>query len=805
MVAIDNGTIRIRAEKLAGAVYLQMDVRDPSGEWICLVADGMVAPENQYTAESALVCPDPLIEWKSSGRGARLQSACGVFRAAVADENGEALRLRGRVGCQALEMGLHLEGANHVRVQVTDRIANAEPGLRIGRLLTNLFFVPHGRASRSVEPLELAWMPNLHRTEDGVCGDHFFRSPALIVYSDGFYAVLVPDLELFTAAGSLPHALELRVFDTGPIEAPRLSYGICTYTVDGHIYTRHPAGLTAPLPHAEVSYGFDLFLGRGVTRQAAARTATAFLWERYGRRFFADIRPQVLPFEEYGRRYSYAHELRDSVRQVTLGGKKCCGIDNAFRRGANFHAWENDLNTAFGVKYYARKWQRPDLAETADGILQLLLQAPLRSGAFPCVYNFADGRFEGTLYWTARAADFLNGYDNAAMGVTAWWLLYWHEHFGVPDLSFARAYGEFLRTSQMASGACPTYFLADLTPARQLRESATTAICGAVLAKLARLTGDAGLRKAALASGRFVRERIIPDLIFNDFETYYSCSPKPLHAIDPWSGIRPHCNLSVQWACDQMLALYLLTRDREWLSEGEYLLSILSLYQQVWKPSHRSGYLYGGFGVMNTDGEWNDGRQARFVPTFADYYLATGKTEYLERAVAACRAAFALMDMRENHANGINDVVMGKGLQVGKEVAGGCAQPGMGYAGENIHHSGRDDSASLWTGMNWSSGGGLAASAYLERMFGSVWVDCAARRVTPIDGVTVASCDWRDGALALEVRSALATLTYPYSERRQISVRFGGVPGPGLAVRINGRDCGCPDGPALTNGLELEL
>ena len=37
--------------------------------------------------------------------------------------------------------------------------------------------------------------------------------------------------------------------------------------------------------------------------------------------------------------------------------------------------------------------------------------------------------------------------------------------------------------------------------------------------------------------------------------------------------------------------------------------------------------------------------------TYADYYLATGNTEYLERAVAACRASFALMDMEENHRN----------------------------------------------------------------------------------------------------------------------------------------------------------
>ena len=40
-----------------------------------------------------------------------------------------------------------------------------------------------------------------------------------------------------------------------------------------------------------------------------------FLWNKYGNRWFADIRPQVMPFEDYGRKYTYIYELQDSLKK----------------------------------------------------------------------------------------------------------------------------------------------------------------------------------------------------------------------------------------------------------------------------------------------------------------------------------------------------------------------------------------------------------------------------------------------------------------------------------------------------------
>ncbi|MFR5110874.1 MAG: hypothetical protein ACLTEF_06130 [[Clostridium] leptum] len=393
------------------------------------------------------------------------------------------------------------------------------------------------------------------------------------------------------------------------------------------------------------------------------------------------------------------------------------------------------------MKYYSIKWKDSSLEEIAEGIRNLFLSAPQSHGAFPCIYNFETDCYEGSLFWTARAIDPIKGFDSAAMSVTVWWAMLWCEDLDdCPEMmSKVERYLNFLSSKQETNGAIPTYFDSDLTPAEQLRFSATTGLNGAVLAKGARLTGNAEWKDVALEAGRFIKNTIIPSLDFSDFEAYYSCSPKPLYFMDNETGIKPHCNLSIQWCCDLMLELYRLTGDKNWLDDGEYLLNIMCLYQQIWDPPFYPEYLYGGFGVMNTDGEWNDGRQSRFVVTLVEYFEETKNLQYLKRAVAACRASFALMDIPENHDGNINQLVLGK--QFAKGDAGcGKAVPGVGYAPENIHHPGFESTKApnqytCWTGLGWSSGGALSGSAYLDCHIGSAYLDIDELEVIGIDGL----------------------------------------------------------------------
>ncbi len=204
---------------------------------------------------------------------------------------------------------------------------------------------------------------------------------------------------------------------------------------------------------------------------------------------------------------------------------------------------------------------------------------------------------------------------------------------------------------------------------------------------------------------------------------------------------------------------------------------------------------------MNCDGEWNDGRQSRMVPTYADYYRTTGNLEYLERAVAASRASFAAMDMEENHDNGINDYRITQAEQLSVE-------PGIGLSPESLMHgdpSVHTGEGGGWTGFNWGPGGGLAATAYLERHFGNVWVDGRAKTAVAIDGATAEVTGWANGHIELSVANALQHLSAPYTARRNILLEFGNLVEEAYEITLNGQDMGQLKSETLEHGLQIEI
>ena len=791
-ISIENETLRVIAAAQDGRWWLQFSVKRADGSWRPVLATAAAATHAPWESKQRLVSEDPQIAWKQNGRVEETEA----FFTKAESLDARTLMLTGEAAGEVIEERVTLAARGRIHIEV--RGTTAAP-IELSRLMSHFYLAPDGKAFGYALPLDLAWLPVLHWEEEDLASDHFFRSPVVMAMAQGSYAALVPDLTLLKRDRPVPHALDLRVTRV-KAEAPRLSYGLSTSEVVPHTFARHRDDETVSVTGTDLNYGFDVLLGAATQPEAAMERMTSYLWETYGRRFWQDIRPQVLPFEEYGRRYAYVHELKRWATPVDLGGATGYGLKNEGRRGANFQAWENDLHVAYGVTYYGNKWDDSDLKRIGEGILRLILSAPRKQGAFPTVFNFGRQAWEGSLFWTARAADPIEGYDAAAMGVTAWWQLYWYENLRQdPEiLKSVVSYARFLTLQQLSSGAVPTYFYSDLKPAPQLKEAGTTALSGAVLAKAAQLSGDQELREAAIRSGRFVVQSLLPELKFQDFESFYSGSPTPIQWRDPWTGIWPQNTLSLGWAADQFLALYRLTGDRSWLQRGEYALSNLSLFQQVWTPPYYPIYLFGGFGVMNTDGEWNDGRQARFVSTYADYYLATGNPEYLERSVAAARAGFALMDIAENHANGTNQLsVLPPGLK--KEQGAG-----LGYAPENVYHGG-PASRTGWTGFDWSAGGALSATAYLEQKFGGVWVDVKTRQVIPIDGTVAAVVSWDDKRIVLKVGNALDSLQQPFTTPRAVRVKFGHLDRPSYNVTINGNEFQNKRRRELETGLVVQL
>ena len=105
------------------------------------------------------------------------------------------------------------------------------------------------------------------------------------------------------------------------------------------------------------------------------------------------------------------------------------------------------------------------------------------------------------------------------MGVTAWWQLLHLQHLNdtlPPALAQAvrektRKYGEWVQAVALPNGAVPTYFHANHSvfdcgarPSEGGCVSATSAISGAVVAKLAR--SQPSLRPLALRIGEFVAQ-----------------------------------------------------------------------------------------------------------------------------------------------------------------------------------------------------------------------------------------------------------------------------------------------------------
>lgn len=793
-ILIEDQSLRVQPIRQDDGVVLRFDVRGADGAWRTVLSNRAESKRWPWEKETALPVED--LELAPASR-----PEVPVFTEVSSGDDGTMVR-RGVRDHHHLEERIAHVGPNHLSITVTDTIGGAPVPLR--RLMNHYYFVPDGRSMGYALPLDFAWLPGLHNSENHVIGDWFYRSPAAVVLAHGLYAALIPGLDAMTAHPDMPHALDLRTWHHAGTDKtyglPRLSCGICAWRPDGHVFTAaDEEGVTAQ--PGTYTYGFDLMIGTAEGPHEVMRRVSERLWDKYGRRYLADIRPQVLPFETYGRRYTYAYELMQLATPVAAGEETCYGLNNVWRRGANFHAWENDLNAGFGIYHYGCKWEDDRLREIGQGIMALSLSSPDKEGAFPCVYNFETKAWEGSLYWTSWPAHPHDGYDLQAMGVSAWWMLYWHDHFtGMPRrddiLSKVSGFCRFLQHAQLPSGAIPTYYDADLRPAPQLREAAPTAVAGAVLAKAALLTGDAQMQAAAVAAGDFLVRDILPKMQFFDFEVFYSCAPKPLHWVDPLNGIPPINTLAIQWTADHFLALYRLTGDDAWLVHGEYCLSLLSMFQQVWAPERFGpAYMFGGFGVMNCDGEWNDGRQSRVVPTYADYYDATGNTAYLERAVAACRAAFAPMDIPENHENGINDYSV-------NEADGIEVETGRGLTPESIMHFAPQvmtGEGGGWTGFNWGPGGGLSASALLEHRYGGVWVDGAAKQVVAIDGVSADITAWEEDRIVMTVTSSLRTLPCPFTDQRAVPLRFGHLTDPIRHITVNGQDM------ALEQGMTVEI
>ncbi len=436
--------------------------------------------------------------------------------------------------------------------------------------------------------------------------------------------------------------------------------------------------------------------------------------------------------------YEYARQIYPGVldrlwKETVLGERRVGAIttNRSYDGDVWFSCWFNPLRSSYGLYHYGLAAAQEDWVEMARATRSLALSAPASGGFFPTVFEFGKDRWVESHHQGGGPGIF----HLMDMSWTMYQLLRWHRELEPDEESVARAlsYAAAVARVQRPDGGLPAYvdradnpvtavdrsvlirdleggggdpYVLDMVKSRwgqdRFVESAEDGASLLFLATLATVLppGDkevAGVLEVARRIASYLAERVVPPAKWSDFEVYFSCSPKSLDFYDRRSGQWPQNTLCMQHAAAGLLCLYELTGEKENLACAGRAMDRLSLYQQVWSPPWLGLDAFGGYGVMNTDGEWNDARQAQFAETHLEFARVTEEAEHAERAIAAARAAFTTIFLPASASR----------------YSGWWRSP-QGMAAENHGHGGWDQLNGV-SGFDWGSGSALATAAHFER------------------------------------------------------------------------------------------
>jgi hypothetical protein len=616
--------------------------------------------------------------------------------------------------------------------------------------------------------IDFAWVPNLRPDENLVIGEHTFRSPAVVLESGGSWVALVPDLD---SLPKLPRqrlaALDLNRKD---FHLPRFGFGLKAHDPTFHVYYRHDPARVFTYEPGTITYAYDLIMGTGDTRAHLLSRVNRHLWNRYARPLLSDVRPQVLPFADYAKT-SYA--TLDSIGQFvdfTVDGVPS-GAYRAEDHGTYFmlpkplvwnQVWFNAQRSAYGLAYYGSEGTSPRYTSQASLITNFSRMAPSWDGLFPAVHLYERSEWIGS---PLR----LNGGLNRVHAASAAWTAIWMHRTQndlLPDAGThdkVTALADFLVKHQQEDGSIPAWFDRDpqsgsITAHPVLSHSAETAGSAMLLGELAIDTGNKSYEAATVKAADFLIREVLPAMKYHDFELFWSCSWKSLDMTDPYTGVLPQNNYSIFWVAETFRYALLLSGNERYQEALLETIETLNLYQQVWNPNFLSLYAFGGFGVMNTDGEWNDSRQAVFAPMYMRAYQAIGDPNLMQRGIAALRASFALFAIPEN-------------CEISPYT---CDAYLPGLSPESLAHSGANGTSGR-SDSGWGEAGALTSAAYVVQHFGHVYVDTQRGHAFGIDGVLASSPKLDGNSFEFIVEEALGkdrTLTVRTADGRHRTIQL---------------------------------
>lgn len=528
------------------------------------------------------------------------------------------------------------------------------------------------------------WTPHLTPTDEHIISDHVFRAPALVWASGDQVMTLLPDLD---DRSKSPY----RWYMDLDVPANKMTIGLSDYRVDGHVLFKKTDNTTYEPGEIKLSF-YVMVSSNPEDVMNPWRDALAFQWEKHGKALADKGEPVNRSLEPYvDHTYNWAfNNWKDAVwQEFDLNGKKVGApafivnvtqspnypghVDEREFRSIWNQAWFNSLRSAQGLYRYGRRTKNKEYIEKANMTKELALSFPQKNGLFPGVIatEMESVEMEGKKYNRSKGwktAHFGNSNRNPYtygveesplhildMSCTAYYMLLWYEELDKDErlLHYARTYADGLLKYQDEKGFFPAWINEENMQAYEtLAQSPETSMSITFLLKLYKITGDEQYRQAALKAMDAVVNEIIPKGQWEDFETYWSCSRWGCNDYVgkkiPRNNMFKQNTLSIYWTAEALLDSYELTQEEKYLQLGQRTLDELLMAQAVWQPSYMYVNVFGGFGVMNADAEWNDSRQTLFAELIVRYGKLLDNEEYIQRGVAALKASFSMMYCPEN-------------------------------------------------------------------------------------------------------------------------------------------------------------
>lgn len=711
-----------------GNIRVEVSASGPSSEEVISLKNGD-AWTPALSAESSSV-------WVRTATGPK---PCVLGRAS---EIQHGLLLTGDCGVGQFEQRIVFSAEDDV-LHVSTRLT-LNPDAVVHSVEDRYSFLPSRRSTDNTQtgPLDFVWSQNIKSEADDLIPTGGFKSPAVMMQQGEVFTALIPKLSNRLVE---PLAMDL---DVTSEKLPWMSVGQIPSQPHGHSYFRRDPDGHPKILADTVEYGYSIVVSRQ-PEKLGYRRVDRLLWEEYGHPSLLDssdaqqniIHPELRSFASW--RNDAWHEYADRVYSSFDCGGKLCGTLASNRSvtgdwqhsetDAWFNAWFQTLRTAYGWYIFGRNTHDAAIMRKAESVLTLALSSPQKDGAFPTIYLVKSKRWIPDDGWAGYEQD----YHSFCMSWTAYWMLRWAEDL-TPErkaevMRFVEPYGDFLLQKQEKSGVIPSWYDASsLQPREEFRDfNAETGVSALFLATLGQATGDQKYVASAERAMNFISKEVVPRQRWYDFETFLSCARKDYGFYDRWTAQFPQNNLAEIQTVHAWLALYQVTHKPSYLESGTKALDYLLLTQQVWNNPSFSPKLFGGFTTQNTDAEWSDARQGYAAVLLFDYFQATDNVEYLERAVAAARATFAVAPW------------------------------------ENWAHTGYLDEHGSLTGFHWGTGSAMTSVEMMSPKLGDALIDLKSGKGVGFDECAISNLRIAQGTIAFRISSP--------AKLRQFTVRFAGV------------------------------